>query len=206
MNDVINIKNQDYILNRIKEELLKQKSFILLLGKSGSGKSVLLQKLAKNFKNLKFNGIFKNKEEFEGFLKPYINKKENIVVFLDEISIYDNDFLELIRIYSDLNISFVLSSYKKPLIFKKEHFKSRIHFEFYLKELNLDELRAYISDKFNISLCKSDLKLIKKYYSANLRNIDKVIKSFKEFKNFFKNSKKENYLLKLSLFENNLLG
>lgn len=206
MSDFVSIKNQDYVLNRIKEELLKQKSFILLLGKSGSGKSVLLQRLTKYFENVKFNGIFTNKEEFEEFLKPYVIKKENIIIFLDEISIYDNDFLDLVRIYSDLNISFVLSSHKKPLIFSKEHFKSRINFEFYLKEFTLDELRSYISDKFDINLCKSDLKLIKKYYSANLRNVDKVIKSFKEFKIFFKNSKKENYLLKLSMFENNLLG
>lgn len=83
MSDFVSIKNQDYVLNRIKEELLKQKSFILLLGKSGSGKSVLLQRLTKYFENVKFNGIFTNKEEFEEFLKPYVIKKENIIIFLD---------------------------------------------------------------------------------------------------------------------------
>lgn len=65
MNDFVNIASRDKILTRIKE-LLKQRSLILLWGRSGSGKSFLLEKLAKDLKALKFTQVFDAKE-FQSF-------------------------------------------------------------------------------------------------------------------------------------------
>ena len=182
MSEFISIQSQERVLSRIKE-LLKQKSFILLLGQSGSGKTALLRQLCKEFKALHKTQIFKNQKDFQNFIEPVLQSESKPIVLLDEVGMYDERTLESIRIYSD-DLSSVLRSHKKPKIFSKGHFKIKHGLDFFPKEL----------------------KLIYKIYQGNLRNIDKMLKSFKELHSFYKGQKSVKYILNLSAFENALLG
>ncbi|ARJ55732.1 ATP-binding protein [Campylobacter cuniculorum] len=204
MSEFVSIQSQERVLSRIKE-LLKQKSFILLLGQSGSGKTALLRQLCKEFKALHKTQIFKNQKEFQNFIEPVLQSESKPIVLLDEVGMYDERTLESIRIYSD-DLSFVLSSHKKPKIFNKEHFKSRFQAEFKLKNLDFGELKDYIKIKHGLDFFPKELKLIYKIYQGNLRNIDKMLKSFKELHSFYKGQKSVKYILNLSAFENALLG
>lgn len=202
MNDFVNIASRDKILTRIKE-LLKQRSLILLWGRSGSGKSFLLEKLSKDLKALKFTQVFDAKE-FQNKMESFLTLKQRPIILLDEVSLYEEKVLELLRIYSD-ELSFVLSSHKKLKIFKQEYFKSRFSADFELKKLKFGELDFYLKNKYGLTFSKQNLKMLYKFYQGNLRNIDKILKSFIEFKNFYQNSKTSSYVLKLAALEQNLL-
>lgn len=203
MSKFVSLKNQEQILSRIKE-LLKQKSFILLLGKSGSGKTLILKQLCKEFKALHQTQIFKNEKELQGFIEPILQSEHKPAILLDEVGMYDEKTLESVRIYSD-DLSFILSSHKRLKIFKKEHFKSRINAEFELKSLDYNELKTYIKAKHGLNFFQKELKLLYKIYQGNLRNIDKTLGSFKELHAFYKGQKSVKYILNLSAFENALL-
>lgn len=202
MNNFVSIASRDKILVRIKE-LLKQRSLILLWGRSGSGKSFLLEKLAKDLKALKFTQVFDSKE-FQNKIETFLTLKEKPIILLDEVSLYEDRVLELLRIYSD-ELSFVLSSHKKLKIFKQEYFKSRFNADFELKKLKFEELDFYLKNKYNLTFSKQNLKMLYKFYQGNLRNIDKILKSFNELKSFYQNSKTNSYVLKLAALEQNLL-
>ncbi|ELF7221015.1 ATP-binding protein [Campylobacter jejuni] len=179
---------REEIFHQINQILESQKAFIFLWGKSGSGKSVLLQRLAK-----KYNVDFINE-----------NFKDQSLIILDEVGMYDYAMLESIRIYSD-SISFVLSSHKKLNILKKEHFKSRLSACFKLKNISLLELDDYIKLKFGMNFSNKCLKFLQKISQGNLRYIDKTLKSFYEINSFFDKNKSQEYILKLSALENGLL-
>ncbi len=204
MSEFVSLKSQERVLSRIKE-LLRQKSFILLLGKSGSGKTLLLKELCKEVKALHKTQNFKDEKEFHSFIEALLKEENKPVILLDEVGMYEEKILENIRIYSD-TLSFVLSSHKKLEIFKKEHFKSRIGAEFMLKSLDFDELKSYIKLKHRLDFIQKELRFIYKIYQGNLRNIDKLLKSFKELHAFYQGRKSVKYILNLSAFENAMLG
>ncbi|EFP6607719.1 ATP-binding protein [Campylobacter jejuni] len=194
---------REEIFHQINQILESQKAFIFLWGKSGSGKSVLLQRLAKKYnvdfinENFKDQGFLKEKIEF------LISQGQSLII-LDEVGMYDYAMLESIRIYSD-SISFVLSSHKKLNILKKEHFKSRLSACFELKNISLLELDDYINLKFGMNFSNKCLKFLQKISQGNLRYIDKTLKSFYEINSFFDKNKSQEYILKLSALENGLL-
>ncbi|EIQ8588669.1 ATP-binding protein, partial [Campylobacter jejuni] len=122
---------REEIFHQINQILESQKAFIFLWGKSGSGKSVLLQRLAKKYNVDFINENFKDQSFLKEKIEFLISQGQSLII-LDEVGMYDYTMLESIRIYSD-SISFVLSSHKKLNILKKEHFKSRLSACFKLK-------------------------------------------------------------------------
>ena len=183
-------------------ELLKQRSFIFLWGKTGSGKSVLLKRLAK-VQNAGFiSEIFENEDALkESILKL---KSQGVrVIIIDELGTYSKNLLENLRIYSD-ELSFVLSSHKKIKLFKKDYFKSRLSACFELKKPSLRELDEYIRAKFGLEFALKNIKFLEKICKGNLRYIDKILKSFCELKPYFSVNKTD-YILRLSALENELL-
>ncbi|MBC5857704.1 ATP-binding protein [Campylobacter jejuni] len=194
---------REEIFHQINQILENQKAFIFLWGKSGSGKSVLLQRLVKKYNVDFINENFKDQSFLKEKIEFLISQGQSLII-LDEVGMYDYAMLESIRIYSD-SISFVLSSHKKLNILKKEHFKSRLSACFELKNISLLELDDYIKLKFGINFSNQCLKFLQKISQGNLRYIDKTLKSFYEINSFFDKNKSQEYILKLSALENGLL-
>lgn len=194
---------REEIFHQINQILESQKAFIFLWGKSGSGKSVLLQRLAKKYNVDFINENFKDQSFLKEKIEFLISQGQSLII-LDEVGMYDYAMLESIRIYSD-SISFVLSSHKKLNILKKEHFKSRLSACFELKNISLLELDDYIKLKFGMKFSNKCLKFLQKISQGNLRYIDKTLKSFYEINSFFDTNKSQEYILKLSALENGLL-
>ncbi|EKF0526941.1 ATP-binding protein [Campylobacter jejuni] len=194
---------REEIFHQINQILESQKAFIFLWGKSGSGKSVLLQRLAKKYNVDFINENFKDQSFLKEKIEFLISQGQSLII-LDEVGMYDYAMLESIRIYSD-SISFVLSSHKKLNILKKEHFKSRLSACFKLKNISLLELDDYIKLKFEMNFSNKCLKFLQKISQGNLRYIDKTLKSFYEINSFFDKNKSQEYILKLSALENGLL-
>lgn len=174
---------REEIFHQINQILESQKAFIFLWGKSGSGKSVLLQRLAKKYNVDFINENFKDQSFLKEKIEFLISRGQSLII-LDEVGMYDYAMLESIRIYSD-SISFVLSSHKKLNILKKEHFKSRLSACFELKNISLLELDGYIKLKFGMNFSNKCLKFLQKISQGNLRYIDKTLKSFYEINSFF---------------------
>ncbi|MFH10783.1 ATP-binding protein [Campylobacter jejuni] len=194
---------REEIFHQINQILESQKAFIFLWGKSGSGKSVLLQRLAKKYNVDFINENFKDQSFLKEKIEFLISQGQSLII-LDEVGMYDYAMLESIRIYSD-SISFVLSSHKKLNILKKEHFKSRLSACFKLKNISLLELDDHIKLKFGMNFSNKCLKFLQKISQGNLRYIDKTLKSFYEINSFFDKNKSQEYILKLSALENGLL-
>lgn len=181
MNNIIAFRQECF--NQINA-LLKNKALILLWGKSGSGKSVLLQRLALHHNEDFTNQIFTDEKDFHKFIQ---DKKRKIII-LDEVGMYNPDILELIRVYSD-QMSFILSSHKKINLF----------------EPDINELSSYIKMKFDQELSQKSLKFLMKIYQGNLRYLDKILQSFCELNAYLNNNKSQDYILRLSALEQGFL-
>ncbi len=230
LTNFISLSFQNTALKTIKQGLEQNLKFILLLGKSGSGKSMLLFKLFKDLSGSDFDKILlfsepffdeksflnalcvklENKEisSFEALFEILKEKRQKILILLDETGIYDESLLEKIRIMSDLKgIFFILSSHKKQNIFEKEHFKSRIQLEILLENISKSELKNYLELKFDENHFKNtQLSWLLKKSKNNLRIIDKIIKSFKELCLFYGGEKKISFLLEMSAFHHQMIG
>ncbi|ECO2981817.1 ATP-binding protein [Campylobacter coli] len=180
--------------------LLKNKALILLWGKSGSGKSVLLQRLALYHNEDFTNEIFTDEKDFHHFIQ---DKKRKIII-LDEVGMYSPNVLELIRIYSD-EMSFVLSSHKKINLFEEEYFKSRFSAIFWLQKPDINELSNYIKMKFNQDFPQKSLKFLMKIYQGNFKVFRQDTSKFLRIKHLFKNKKSQDYILRLSALEQGFL-
>ncbi|HEB9338532.1 TPA: ATP-binding protein [Campylobacter coli] len=197
MNNIIAFRQECF--NQINV-LLKNKALILLWGKSGSGKSVLLQRLALHHNEDFTNQIFTDEKDFHKFIQ---DKKRKIII-LDEVGMYSPNVLELIRVYSD-QMSFVLSSHKKIDLFEKEHFKSRFSAIFWLQKSDINELSSYVKMKFDQELSQKSLKFLMRIYQGNLRYLDKILQSFCELNAYLNNKKSQDYILRLSALEQGFL-
>lgn len=203
MNKIIYLESQEKIINKIINQA-KQKSFILLYGKSGSGKSVLLELLERRGIGIKMNSCLNTKEKFEAMMQNFLDQKFEKLILIDEIGLYHQELLEFLRFYSD-KLNFLITAHKKLDIFKQEHFKSRFNMEIKLEKMDFKEMSLYIQDKYQVEFFYQELRFIYKIFRFNMRNIDKIMMSFKELKRFYKQRKKHLYILKLCALENGLL-
>lgn len=226
MNDFVPLKMQILALKELQNTAFSNDKFILLVGKSGLGKSFLLQKLCEDSKFVLFSQPFFNENAFcealcalfgekgLNFQSLYNALQQNThkayIFVCDEVGMYEENLLEKMRILSDLpHICFILSTHKKHALFHKEHFASRIGKEIWLKSLNLQDLALYAKEKFALSLfTQRQLKWLLKISDSNLRTIDKILGTFKELSHFYseqKTPKPTFTLLKMSAFYHKLL-
>lgn len=203
--ELIKLNTQTQALQELKKP--ENKGLILLIGKSGSGKTSLLKSLQSQEANFFFQeplfdekalfqslykSAFKQSCElgFEDLSKFFINAKDKFVFLLDEVNMYEESLLEKIRLLSDIEgLCFVLSSHCELDIFTKEHFKSRVFKIIKLKELELSELSFYIQEKFQVKLKLKEVKWLLRLSKANLRILDKVLKSFLQISTFYEQNK-----------------
>ncbi|TEY01992.1 ATP-binding protein [Campylobacter sp. US33a] len=222
--DFVPLKQHTNALEIIQNTSNQQ--IIILLGKSGSGKSFLLKQLTKTSRTFLFSEPFfdeinflntlgsvilnKQTPSLQDFISFAKNSKEHYLILLDEAGMYEEALLEKIRILSDFkNFVFILSTHKIHKIFEKEHFKSRIGNIIVLNELSKEELSFYINTKFQLKkpFVDKELKLLQKISLNNLRTIDQILHTFIALYAYYEKQKLEKsskFLLELCALHHNL--
>ncbi|MBD3795026.1 MAG: ATP-binding protein [Epsilonproteobacteria bacterium] len=177
INNFVELDVTKRLYERLEESLDKPLKMVLLFGKPGTGKSMMLNKLVINLKNKReihyFEAPILTEKEFlksiyeaissksvpanlrvnfDGLLKyvQSLKGKREIVFLLDECQLYSEALMEKIRLLSDTRvIKFVITLHKTEDedLIAKEHFKTRIWDVIELENANFDELHLYIQKK-----------------------------------------------------------
>lgn len=177
IDDYIELNDSLTAYEQLCYSIEKPLKMILLFGKPGTGKSILLNRLEQKLKEKKeiyyFDTPSINQQEFFQKLFQVIMQKElpqeeevnfstladfckdlrgkrEIIILLDEAQMYPPEVMEKIRLLSDTrSVKFVVSLHKTEDedLIAKEHFQSRIWEIIELKNANIDDLTAYIHKK-----------------------------------------------------------
>jgi len=176
LDDYIELGASQAAYKQLESSIYKPIKMILLFGKPGTGKSILLNRIANQLKDKEiyyFDTPTTNQKEFFQKVFKILTKKElplnaevnfaalvefckgfrgrrEIVILLDEAQMYEADLMEKIRLLSDSRtVKFILSLHKTENedLIAKEHFKTRIWEVVELKNAHLDELSIYIEKK-----------------------------------------------------------
>ncbi len=175
--DYIELDSSVRAFEKLKESIEKPLKMILVFGRPGTGKSILLNRLQTKLKHQKEIHYFDTPtvDEKEFFLKLYgvLNQNETfskedvtltmiieqskkirgereIVILLDEAQIYSSEMMEKIRLISDTRaVKFVVSLHKtdNEELVAKEHFKSRIWEVIELKNATVEDQQSYVHKK-----------------------------------------------------------
>ena len=175
--EYVELESALYSYNRLFDSINRPLKMVLLFGRPGTGKSILLNRLYQNLKYQREIHYFdapstEEREFFRKFFKlvtlkdlpkntevnfttlvdycKSIQGKREITILLDEAQMYDTSMLEKIRILSDTRtIKFVISIHKTDNedLITKEHFKTRIWETIELRNVSKSELKSYIHKK-----------------------------------------------------------
>ncbi|MDK9694727.1 MAG: ATP-binding protein [Sulfurimonas sp.] len=181
--DYIRLERVSIIYESLKNSVEKPLKMILLYGKPGTGKSMLMSKLYEDLANSQKVCLYKtpilDESEFfktlaqdlydmryEGelnftqFIKVVENRElgETIVplILLDEAQLYTTPMMEKIRLLSDTRkVKFLIALHKteKEDIIAKEHFQTRIWESIKLENASASELKIYIQKKLMQANC-----------------------------------------------------
>jgi AAA+ ATPase superfamily predicted ATPase len=196
--EYIQLDKVSTIYESLKETLDKPLKMVLLYGKPGTGKSMMLNRLHNELKDELLTAIyytplvdeseflkslsrdilsFKPFDEFTftQFIELLEQKDFDTVpiVFLDEAQLYPDPLLEKIRLMSDTrNIKFVVTLHKtdKEDLIAKEHFQTRIWQSIELHNASKQELLVYIQKKL---LKHAQFDLANQFQKAQVKRIYK---------------------------------
>jgi len=203
IDDYIELNDSLTAYQQLESSIEKPLKMILLFGKPGTGKSILLNRIEQRLKEHKeiyyfdtpalnekefFQKLFKvltqkelpkdyevNFSALADFCKDLRGKRE-IVILLDEAQMYSSEMMEKIRLISDTrSVKFVVSLHKTEDedLIAKEHFQSRIWEVIELKNASLDDLTAYIHKKL---LKKNLYEIANSIKAKNMKLIYKFTK------------------------------
>jgi len=177
ISNFVELETSKRLYERLQESLDKPLKMVLLFGKPGTGKSMMLNKLSINLKGKKeifyfdapilsekefLKSIYESissknvpanlKVNFDGLLKfvQSLKGKREIVFLLDECQLYSEALMEKIRLLSDTRvIKFIITLHKTEDedLIAKEHFKTRIWDIIELENASIEELHLYIYKK-----------------------------------------------------------
>lgn len=177
LDDYIELDSSLTAYRQLEHSINKPLKMILLFGRPGTGKSILLNRLQEKLKQQReihyfdtpavnekefFYKLFKvltkkslpqNTEVNFSALVNYCKKlrgKREIIIILDEAQMYGADMMEKIRLLSDSRaVKFIVSLHKTDDedLIAKEHFQSRIWEVVELKNATLKDQTAYIHKK-----------------------------------------------------------
>ncbi len=218
IDDYIKLESSVAAYKQLAHSIEKPLKMILLFGRPGTGKSILLNRIAQNLKYQKeihyFDTPSTNSKEFFHKLFKVLTKKDlpqnteinfsalvnyckklrgqrEIIILLDEAQMYGPEMMEKIRLISDSRaVKFVVSLHKTDNedLIAKEHFQSRIWEVIELKNASLLDLTQYIHKK-----------LLKKNLFEIANSIQK--KDMKLIFNFTKGNYRECNKLLFTIFE-----
>ena len=177
LEEYIDLESNRVTYDQLLHSLDKSLKMVLIFGRPGTGKSLLLSRVYENNKQQKelylfdtpmtskreffaklFKVLTKNEipagstvdfETFVAYLRSHKGQRE-IIILLDEAQMYPTEILEDIRILSDSGvIKFVISLHKTDDedLIAKEHFQSRIWETIELKNATKEELKTYVHKK-----------------------------------------------------------
>ena len=177
IDDYIELESSISAYKQLAHSLDKPLKMILLFGRPGTGKSILLNQICDKLKYQKeiyyFDTPATNTKEFFHKLFKVITTKDlpahtevnfsalvnyckklrgnrEIIILLDEAQMYSPDMMEKIRLISDSRaVKFVVSLHKTENedLIAKEHFQSRIWEVIELKNASLSDLTQYVHKK-----------------------------------------------------------
>ena len=177
IDDYIALDSSIASYKQLQHSIEKPLKMILVFGRPGTGKSILLNYLYENLKYQKDIHYFAtpttNEDEFFHKIFKVITKKDlpsntrvnfstlvdycrdiqgkrEIIVLLDEAQMYSADMMERIRLLSDSrSIKFIIALHKTDQedLIAKEHFQSRIWEVIELRNGTLDDIQNYIHKK-----------------------------------------------------------
>jgi len=170
----IELKGSKRAYKQLEHSLYKSSKMVLIYGKPGTGKTLLLSRLYMAHKDKLdihfldipsgskrefYKKLFKifvgrsmpprTRVDFDTFVElgRRLKGKRQIIILLDEAQMYPKEMLEEIRILSDTgSIKFVIALHKTDNedLVAKEHFQSRIWETIELQNASAIELKAYI--------------------------------------------------------------
>ncbi len=177
IDDYIELNSSVAAYKQLEHSMNKPLKMILLFGRPGTGKSILLNRITEKLKHQKeiyyfdtpainekefFHKLFKvltkknmpnntevNFSALVDFCKNLRGKRE-IVILLDEAQMYGTEMMEKIRLISDTRaVKFIVSLHKTDDedLVAKEHFQSRIWEVIELKNATKEDQTSYIHKK-----------------------------------------------------------
>jgi general secretion pathway protein A len=175
--------------------VIDNKGFLLITGDVGTGKTTLINALLKRLGNdvivanitnpileeldffnivadeFNINKYFRNKAafliHFSRFLKDCYTKKKKVILIIDEAHKLDQDLLEQIRLFSNIerqdtkliNIFFVGQNEFIDIISDKQNraLRQRISINYHLDPLKESEVKEYILHRLNVAGLKENI-------------------------------------------------
>jgi len=177
IDDYIELNTSVAAYKQLEHSIDKPLKMILLFGKPGTGKSILLNRIQEKLKHKKeiyyFDTPSINEKEFFHKLFKVLTKKDlpqntevnfstlvdfcknlrgkrEIIILLDEAQMYGTEMMEKIRLLSDTRaVKFIVSLHKTEDedLIAKEHFQSRIWEVIELKNATKEDQTTYIHKK-----------------------------------------------------------
>lgn len=189
VNDYLELDRRTDIYEYLKDSINKPLKIVLLYGKPGTGKSMLLSKLYQDLLSMQkiylyqtpildeseffktiaqdlYEMSYNDELNFTQFMKVVKSKEtnENIVplILLDEAQLYSSSLMEKIRLLADTRkIKFIIALHKtqKEDIIAKEHFQTRIWESIRLENASVGELKIYIQKKLMKANCLDEASM-----------------------------------------------